>query len=330
MSKSMIVLLGPTASGKTRIASLLAKEIDGEIISADSRQIYKGMDIGTGKDLDDYIVSGERIKAHLIDIAEAGEQYSLFRYKKDFDKALHDITSRNKVAVVCGGSGMYLETALGLYNLKEVKENSRFRAEISNLSNEKLTEQLKSLRVVHNTTDIKDRDRLIRALEIALAGNEKENSQRAGIPIGETTEPVDDLDSGITGNAYDHQPVTNLIYGLEVPRQIIRERITERLKKRLETGLIEEVERLHSEGVSYEVLKYYGLEYKYITLYLEKSLDYREMFNLLNTAIHQFAKRQMTWFRRMEKRDIKIKWLPNDPGLVIRTIIDDMNVCYNL
>lgn len=309
MNKPMIVLLGPTASGKTRIASMLAKEIGGEIISADSRQIYRGMDIGTGKDLDDYVVEGQRIKAHLVDIADAGEQYSLYRYKEDFEKAFQDITDRNKFPIICGGSGMYIETALGLYDLKEVKENADFRREISNKTDEELIEQLKSLRPVHNTTDIKERSRLIRALEIALA---------EAYPETPDTTSQQSADEVVT--VYDFKPRTNLIFGLDVPRQIIRERITDRLKKRLETGLIEEVQRLHLEGVSYEALKYYGLEYKYITLYLEKSLSFNEMFNQLNTAIHQFAKRQMTWFRRMEKRGIQITWLPNDAEMVIKTI----------
>lgn len=320
MNKPMIVLLGPTASGKTRIASLLAKEIGGEIISADSRQIYRGMDIGTGKDLDDYVVEGERIKAHLVDIADAGEQYSLYRYKEDFEKAFQEITYRNKFPIVCGGSGMYIETALGLYDLKEVKENVDFRNEISSKTDEELIEQLKSLKSVHNTTDIKERSRLIRALEIALAEVGAEKAIKVPDVESGTSDKTSQQNAHSAVTSYDFKPGTNLIFGLDVPRQIIRERITDRLKKRLETGLIEEVQRLHLEGVSYDALKYYGLEYKYITLYLEKSLTFNEMFNQLNTAIHQFAKRQMTWFRRMEKRGIHITWLPNDAEMVIKTI----------
>ncbi len=305
MKKKMVVITGPTATGKTRLAALLANEVNGEIISADSRQIYRHMDIGTGKDLDDYIVNGNKIKAHLIDIADAGERYSLFRYKNDFQNAFEDITGRDKLPIVCGGSGMYIETALGLYNLPEVNEEPVFREQIQSKSDDELIELLKSYGKIHNTTDIKDRERLIRALEIATAKNRKDD--------------LNILEDA--SNKYDYEPCTDLIYAVELPRQVIRDRITERLNKRLKEGLIDEVRSLIDTGVDFETLNYYGLEYRFISLYLRGDLKIDEMTLKLNTAIHQFAKRQMTWFRRMEKRGIRIKWLAPDPDSFIHEII---------
>lgn len=319
MSKPMIVILGPTACGKTRIATLVAAAVDGEIISADSRQVYRGMDIGTGKDLADYFIEGKQIKAHLLDVAEAGEKYSIFDYKRDFDKAFADIRSRDKTPVVCGGSGMYIETALGLYNLLEVKRDVQLRAELENLSTRQLIEKLSALRPLHNTTDILDRERLIRAIEIATAEISHETSQTG-------VETSDEMSSTTieTGHAlslhvmpkkkdqYDNPPATDLIYGIAAPREAVRARITNRLQKRMEEGMVEEVKSLVSKGVTYETLQYYGLEYKYLALYLQGRLPYQEMLTQLNTAIHQFAKRQMTWFRRMEKRGIRIEWVESE------------------
>lgn len=330
MKKSpMIVILGATATGKTRLAVLLADRVNGEIISADSRQVYRGMDLGTGKDKDDYIVNGRAIRSHLIDIADAGEKYSLFQYRKDFDSAYRDIINRNKVPIVCGGSGMYLESALGLYNLQQVNEDKDFRAYAQSVSTEELIRQLRLLKKVHNTTDFTDRGRLIRALEIARAENlssaqksEYENHTDTGRQIS----GHDNLtDTSHKSTAYDNPPVTDHVFGIELSRQEIRSRITARLDMRLKVGLIEEVQRLLDQGVECEKLIYYGLEYKYITLYLTGKLNYKEMFASLNTAIHQFAKRQMTWFRRMEKRGVPIKWLSGTLDENVRDIIQDLN-----
>jgi tRNA dimethylallyltransferase len=300
MSKPLIMILGPTATGKTRKAALLAAQIGGEIISADSRQVYKGMDLGTGKDLFDYAVDHTLIRYHLIDIAEAGEKYDIFRYHTDFQLAVKDITNRNMFPIVCGGSGMYLETALGLYNLVEVKSNETIREELEQKSTEELVHLLQSFKVPHNTTDFTDRQRLIRAIEIAMTGNKQK------------------------GRQYDNKPSTPFIYGIETPREIVRARITNRLKERMEGGLIDEVKRLVEQGVPYTMLYYYGLEYKYVSMHLEGLLTCNELFSKLNTAIHQFAKRQMTWFRRMESRGINIKWLPNDDDVVVDSIVLDL------
>lgn len=312
MSKPMIVILGPTACGKTRIASMVAAAIEGEIISADSRQVYRGMDIGTGKDLADYYVDGKQIKAHLVDVAEAGEKYSIFDYKRDFSNAIADIKSRDKTPVVCGGSGMYIETALGLYNLVEAKPDALFRAELENLSTHQLIEKLSALRPLHNTTDILDRERLIRAIEIASV--ESLNPEIPELKTSmEETKHLKSLQSMVPTLEpplpYDNPPSTDLIFGIATPREVVRARITNRLHKRMEEGMVEEVKTLVKNGVPYETLQYYGLEYKYLALYLQGKLNYDEMFRLLNTAIHQFAKRQMTWFRRMEKRGIRIEWV---------------------
>lgn len=338
MSSPMIVLLGPTATGKTRIAALLAHAIGGEIISADSRQVYKGMDIGTGKDLEEYLVDGVLIRTHLIDIVNAGERYSLFDYKTDFDKAYKEISDRGKIAVVCGGSGMYIESALGLYDLKEVSGNESLREYLSLKSDEDLIQLLQSLCKVHNTTDLKDKDRLLRAVEIALvnagvadASSETLESLLSTLTVNngksQQADPTVEVDSKAQikpKSAYDNSPRTSFIYGLQVPREKVRSRITDRLRKRLNEGLIEEVENLHKRGVSYETLVYYGLEYKFIALYLGGKLTYEEMVSQLNTAIHQFAKRQMTWFRRMERRGIAIKWLLPDPSEITATIKSDL------
>ncbi len=318
--KPIIVILGPTATGKTKLAVHIAQHIGGEILSADSRQVYKGMDIGTGKDLAEY----KGVNYHLIDILEAGQQYSLFNYKNDFEKALEKIRQKDKWPVVCGGSGMYLEVALGLYNLKEVKVNNHFRERAEKLTNEELISELEKLKKVHNKTDFLERDRLLRALEIALEENSlsASSSQLLINNISSEGDKSYHQPEHVTG--YDQQPRTTLIYGVDASRQEIRETITKRLKDRLNEGLIEEVKVLHSNGLSYESLKYYGLEYKYIAMYLLNELDYNQMFALLNTAIHQFAKRQMTWYRRMEKRGIKIKWLPNDSDVFLSVITEDI------
>ncbi len=286
-----IVILGPTATGKTRLAAWVADAIHGEIISADSRQVYRGMDEGTGKDLGDYLVNGRQVPYHLIDIAEAGHRYNIFDFKRDFDLALAGIRERNNPVIVSGGSGMYLETALGLYELHKADIDDDFREETASLSMEELQHMLSKLRTLHNTSDILDRERLIRAIEVARTA-----------------------DYGYENKIYT-QPGNTHIFGISLPRNLVRERISQRLKERLNRGMLKEVEKILNKGVPPEDLIYYGLEYKYLTLYLTGQLDYEQMVAALNTAIHQFAKRQMTWFRRMERRGINIHWLDGQAGL---------------
>jgi tRNA dimethylallyltransferase len=281
----VLTILGPTASGKTALAARAAYEFDGEVISADSRQVYRGMSIGTGKDLSDYIVNGKDVPYHLIDIAEPGYEYNIFEYQRDFLKAYRDILSRGKLPVLCGGSGMYLESVLKQYKLKETKAGKDSYNILSKKTDEELKEMLFSLKTPHNTTDLIDRNRMIRAILISMAPDEKP---------GETVFP---------------EQIPSRIFGIHWERAMIRERITKRLEDRLEHGMIEEVRELMNRGLTSDQVKFYGLEYRYITLYLENNLDYNEMVRLLNIAIHQFAKRQMTWFRKMEKKGMKIFWL---------------------
>ncbi|MBS4013565.1 MAG: tRNA (adenosine(37)-N6)-dimethylallyltransferase MiaA [Bacteroidetes bacterium] len=281
----LIVITGPTATGKTSIAARLAAEIEGEIISADSRQVYRKMDLGTGKDLDDYIVNGKKIPFHLIDIAEPGYEYNVFEFQRDFFDAFLDIKSRGKRPILCGGTGMYIEAAISEYKLIEVPENSDLRKTLLTKTDEELQNILVSMRKLHNTSDTSDRKRLIRAIEI-----EQYYSDNPQIP-SETPK------------------INSIIFGINKPRDEVRERITKRLKQRLETGMIEEVELLLENGVTPEKLKYYGLEYKFLTQYILGEITYEQMFSQLNTAIHQFAKRQMTWFRRMEKKGFNIIWV---------------------
>lgn len=295
MLKQNVVILGPTATGKTRLAAVVASGIGGEIISADSRQVYRGMDQGTGKDILDYVVEGKAIPFHLIDIADAGSQYNIFDYQRDFAQAANEIHLRNHSIIVCGGSGMYLEAALGLYHLAEAPADEKFRKVAEELSDEVLFHMLASLKPLHNTTDTTDRNRMIRAIEVARA--ELEGRQNNGnTPLS----PVS-IDN-------------TLVFGISFPRNIIRQRITERLELRMKEGMLNEVESLLNSGIKPEDLIYYGLEYKYLTLHLLGKIGADEMFSLLNTAIHQFAKRQMTWFRRMEKKGIRILWLDGTLG----------------
>ncbi|MBK9358441.1 MAG: tRNA (adenosine(37)-N6)-dimethylallyltransferase MiaA [Bacteroidales bacterium] len=295
MDRQHIVILGPTATGKTRLAALVAKGIGGEIISADSRQVYRGMDLGTGKDILDYVVDGKAIPFHLINIVDAGSQYSIFDYQRDFAEAANGIQARNHTIIICGGSGMYLESALGLYHLVETPADERFRKEAEELPDEVLLHMLASLRPLHNTTDTTDRKRLIRAIEIARA--ETAGGQK------NTKTPISPVNTD-----------NSVVFGIRFPRSIIRQRITERLELRIKEGMLNEVESLLNSGIKPEDLIYYGLEYKYLTLHLTGKISADEMFSLLNTAIHQFAKRQMTWFRRMEKKGIRIHWLDGSNG----------------
>lgn len=303
----MIVILGPTASGKTRIAALAAEKIGGEIISADSRQVYRDLDLGTGKDLVDYTVNGKLIPCHLIDIADAGSRYNIFEYHRDFEKARALIVRKKKPVLVCGGSGMYLETALGLYTLRESLPDENFRKNAASRSTEELIAELIQLTDLHNTTDTTDRDRLIRAIEIAKA----EGSLKTEAEVRKKVEKANQ----------------NLIFGIAFPREETRNRISQRLKLRIESGMLNEVENLLNKDIHPEDLIYYGLEYRYITLYITGKITLDEMYSQLNTAIHQFAKRQMTWFRRMEKRGLKIQWL--DGSVAPEINADRINNAWN-
>lgn len=281
----MVTILGPTASGKTEVAVKLALKFGGEVISADSRQIYRNMDLGTGKDIEEYRVNGVDVPYHLIDIAEAGYQYNVFEFQRDFLKAYQAISEKGSFPVMCGGSGMYLEAILKGYRLIQVPVNEGRRAELQLLSLEDLTEILKHYKSINNTSDTENNKRAIRAIEIeefCLAHPETDLS----FPV-----------------------INSLIVGVKYDRDSRRRRITARLKQRLDNGMIDEVQKLMDNGLKPEDLTYYGLEYKYLTLFITGKLTYDEMFEGLNTAIHQFAKRQMTWFRKMERDGFEIKWL---------------------
>ena len=296
----MITILGPTASGKTPVAAHLAAEIGGEIISADSRQVYRRMDIGTGKDLADYIVDGRQIPYHLIDIREPGTKYNLFEYQQDFLDAYEDIRSRGAVPILCGGTGLYIEAVLKGYHLSPVPQNQELRDSLEGKSLAELTEMLTELKAktgsnMHNTTDVDSCQRAIRAIEIETYNLEHPTPRR------------------------ELPPVDSIIIGLDIDRELRREKITRRLKARLEERqqvgasagmtMVDEVKALLDEGIPADDLIYYGLEYKFVTEYLTGKTTYDEMFTRLEIAIHQFAKRQMTWFRGMERRGFHINWI---------------------
>ncbi len=283
----ILFICGPTASGKTSLAVDVSKAIDGEIISADSRQIYRGMDLGTGKDLDEY----GTVAYHLIDIAPAGYKYNLFEYLRDFDLARKDIESRGRFPVVCGGTGLYVESALKGLHLPEVPENKSLRQRLEGLTLGELSEILAEMKSLHNTTDIDTAKRAIRAIEIETYYREHPEAAAQARP-----EP---LKGAVT-------------VGVEIDRDSRRSRITSRLKSRLDAGMVDEVKSLIDSGIKPDDLIYYGLEYKYLTLYVTGRMTYDEMFTSLEIAIHQFAKRQMTWFRGMERRGFNIHWLPWD------------------
>ena len=286
----MVTILGPTASGKTTLATRLAHTIGGEIISADSRQVYRNMDIGTGKDLADYVVDGKKIPYHLIDIAEAGTKYNLYQYQHDFHVAYQDIVSRDERPILCGGTGLYLEAVLKGYTLSPVPQNAELRARLEGKSLAELTQILSDLKeqtgsVMHNTTDVDSCQRAIRAIEIETYNIEHATALR--------TMPA----------------INSLIIGVNIERDERRRKITARLKQRLDEGMVEEVRALLDSGIAADDLIYYGLEYKFITEYIIGKLTYEEMFRQLEIAIHQFAKRQMTWFRGMERRGTTIHWV---------------------
>lgn len=302
-NKRMITILGPTASGKTAVAAALALRTGGEIISADSRQVYRRMDIGTGKDLADYVVDGQPIPYHLIDIAEPGTKYNLFQYQQDFHVAYDDICSRGKQPILCGGTGLYIEAVLGGYQLSPVPQNQPLRDALAGKSLAELTEMLVELKRrsgsnMHNQTDVDTAQRAIRAIEIETYNLENPTPERQ-LP-----------------------PVDSLIVGINIDRDLRREKITRRLKARLDEGMTDEIRSLIGEGIDPEDLIYYGLEYKFITEYVVGRLSFDEMFRQLEIAIHQFAKRQMTWFRGMERRGFTIHWI--DAKLPMEEKVDEI------
>ncbi len=288
----MVTILGPTATGKTALAARLAFDLGGEIISADSRQVYRGMDIGTGKDLGEYIVNGCAIPRYLIDIADPGYEYNIFEYQQDFLNVYHDILGRNKLPILCGGSGMYLEAVLKGYRLEKVRNDTELISDLQDKTDEELADILKSARVLHNITDFENRTRLLKAILVArsaeYAANDPETPREQSNPF---------------------PAILSTIIGIAYPREQLMARITERLDFRLEHGMITEVEALLRMGISPERLMKYGLEYRYVTLFLTGEITRAEMFFSLNIAIRQFAKRQMTWFRRMERQGINIHWI---------------------
>ncbi len=282
---NLVTILGPTASGKTQVAAQLAYRLQSAVISADSRQVYKDMDIGTGKDLNDYIVNNQQVPYYLINICNAGEKYNVFEFQKDFFNIFEKLKLQNKIPVLCGGTGLYLEAVLCGYQLPEVPINPNLRNQLKDKSLDELAKILSSYKKLHNKTDIDTRNRAIRAIEIAAFQSEHNHQ------LSKYTIP------------------NSLNIGIVFTREELKKRITERLQKRLREGLIEEVEKLLKWGLLPEDLIYYGLEYKYVTLYLTHQLPYEEMVEKLNIAIHQFSKRQMTWFRRMERKGVTIYWL---------------------
>jgi tRNA dimethylallyltransferase len=282
---NLIVVTGPTATGKTSLAVSVAEKLNGEIISADSRQVYRGMNIGTGKDIEEYHSFGHIIPYHLIDICDAGEEYNVFRYLNDFKNIYNDIISRGKLPILCGGSGLYIEAVLKDYRLLNVPVDEKLRVELEVKSDEELEEILKINAAVHNISDTSNRKRLIRAVEIALY---QKNS----------TVKDNDLPS------LDYK-----IFAVDFERSALKGRITERLRKRLGNGMVEEAKALLESGLSKDKLVYYGLEYKFMAEYLDGQYSYNDMYQKLNSAIHRFSKRQMTWFRKMEREGIKINWI---------------------
>ena len=281
----LITIVGPTASGKTALAAALAARLDTEIISADSRQLYRGMDIGTGKDLADYVVDGKSIPYHLIDICDPGYKYNVFEYQHDFFRVFTSLRERGLVPILCGGTGLYIEAVLKGYKLLDVPPNPALRERLREKSLPELEILLASYKVLHNKTDVDSVQRAIRAIEI-------EEFYRTQAP-----------------DVREYAPLNSLLVGVAIDRELRREKISKRLRARLDEGMVDEVRRILSNGVAPEDLIYYGLEYKFLTLYIIGKLTYEEMVSQLEIAIHQFAKRQMTWFRGMERRGCTIHWL---------------------
>lgn len=305
----MITILGPTASGKTSLAAALAYDLNAEIISADSRQVYKGMDIGTGKDLDDYVINGRQIPYHLIDICEPGTKYNLFRYQEDFTRAYNDIMDRGVTPILCGGTGLYIESVLKGYNLSPVPQNEELRESLTGKSLDELVLILSELKkrnnsVMHNKTDVDSCQRAIRAIEIETYNLNSPMEKRVC------------------------QPVESVIIGVNIDRDVRRAKISDRLVKRLDEGMVAEIKTLLDSGIPAENLIYYGLEYKYITEYVIGKTTYDEMLHGLEIAIHQFAKRQMTWFRGMERRGFVINWI--DASLPMEEKVNTIKKILNL
>lgn len=303
-NNELIVILGPTATGKTKLAAHLAEKIDGEVISADSRQVYRGMDIGTGKDLADFVIENKKIPYHLIDIIDAGKEYNVFEFQEDFYKVFSNITNRNKKAILCGGSGLYLESVLKSYQFMKVPANMELREELEKNNIEELNIILQKLKPIHNTTDSVYKKRIIRAIEIAIYQKENQSVSR------------------------EYPKLNYKLFGIQFEREILKKRITQRLLHRIENeGMIDEVKTLISNGVSPEKLMFYGLEYKFITLFLNNELSYEELIEKLTVSIHQFAKRQSTWFRKMEREGFQIHWIDGNLPLSekLRTVLEQIN-----
>lgn len=281
----LITIIGPTASGKTAFAAALAARLDTEIISGDSRQVYRSMDIGTGKDLADYVVDGKQIPYHLIDICNPGDKYNVFEYQHDFHKAFEEIRKKGKLPILCGGTGMYIESVLRGFKLLDVPQNPALRESLKGKSLAELEQILASYKILHNKTDVDSAQRAIRAIEI-------EEFYKTEAP-----------------DKREYAPINSLIIGVDIDRDLRREKISKRLRARLDEGMVDEVRAILARGVKPEDLIYYGLEYKFLTLYIIGQLTYDEMVSQLEIAIHQFAKRQMTWFRGMERRGLHIHWL---------------------
>ena len=281
----LITVLGPTASGKTQFAVQLALRLGAEIISADSRQVYRGMDLGTGKDINEYVFNDQQVSYHLVDIVDAGYKYNVFEYQNDFLKVYSKLKEKSILPILCGGSGMYIEAVLKGYKLINVPVNEVLRAELDLLSLPELTAKLGTYKKLHNRTDVDTKKRAIRAIEIAAF-----------------TEMNGEIE-------LEYPKLNSLILGINLERELVRNKITSRLKQRLREGMIEEVEALIKNGVPTETLVYYGLEYKYIAQFLNKELSYNAMVEKLNIAIHQFSRRQMTWFRKMEREGFNIQWI---------------------
>lgn len=300
---NLITILGPTASGKTPLAASLAARIGSEIISADSRQVYRRMDLGTGKDLADYTVNGVQIPYHLIDICEPGYRYNVFEYQRDFLVAYEKIVATGKTPILCGGTGMYLESVLRGYRLIPVPENPDLRKALENYTLDELTEMLSRYKTLHNITDVDTVKRAIRAIEIEEYYLHTDASER------------------------EFPQLDSLVIGVDIDRELRREKISRRLRQRLDEGMVDEVRHLLDEGIPAENLIYYGLEYKYLTQYVIGEMEYAEMVRQLEIAIHQFAKRQMTWFRGMERRGIRIHWI--DATRTMDEKVDEIMAIYN-
>lgn len=284
-SYNIIVVTGPTATGKTNFAVQLAQKFNGEIISADSRQVYRGMSLGSGKDLNDYIVDGAIVPYHCIDIADAGQKYNVFEFQRDFLEAYHSIVKKGKTPILCGGTGMYIEAVLSAYKLIQVPPNEVLREELEKYSLEELAKMLSKMKKLHNSSDVDTKKRAIRGIEIETYY----------------------LNCPAEKNSYPE--IKPFIFALHFDREVIRKRITARLKQRFADGMLHEAQTLLNSGLESADLEYYGLEYKFMAQHLSGQITYQQMFDRLNTAIHQFAKRQMTWFRRMERNGFKINWI---------------------